>query len=140
MSPERTFWEKATAIHVFCEQGEFRGGDRFARHWHDITRLDRAGFVETAAANRIVAQAVARHKAIFFAEKNSYGEAINYKAVVSGKLRLVPSDEALKTLSLDYSRMVDDGLLLDEAEPFEELLDQRREVQERVNRRSSHNT
>ncbi len=96
--------------------------------------------METAAANRIVDQAVARHKAIFFAEKNSYGEAINYKAVVSGKLRLVPSDEALKTLSLDYSRMVDDGLLLDEAEPFEELLDQRREVQERVNRRSSHNT
>ena len=36
MRAERTFWEKATAIHVFCAQGEFRGGDRFARHWHDI--------------------------------------------------------------------------------------------------------
>jgi hypothetical protein len=32
MRAERTFWEKATAIHVFCKQGEFRGGDRFARH------------------------------------------------------------------------------------------------------------
>lgn len=40
MRAERTFWEKATAIHVFCVQGEFRGGDRFARHWHDLTRLD----------------------------------------------------------------------------------------------------
>ena len=29
MRPERTFWEKATAIHVFCNQGKFRGGDRF---------------------------------------------------------------------------------------------------------------
>jgi hypothetical protein len=27
MRPERTFWEKATAIHVFCAQGSFRGGD-----------------------------------------------------------------------------------------------------------------
>ena len=26
MRAERTFWEKATAIHVFCAQGEFRGG------------------------------------------------------------------------------------------------------------------
>jgi Nucleotidyl transferase AbiEii toxin, Type IV TA system len=25
MRPERTFWEKATAIHVFCAQGAFRG-------------------------------------------------------------------------------------------------------------------
>ena len=44
MRAERTFWEKATAIHVFCAQGTFRGGDRFARHWHDLTRLDAAGF------------------------------------------------------------------------------------------------
>jgi len=34
MRPERTFWEKATAIHVFCRQGEFRGGERLSRHWH----------------------------------------------------------------------------------------------------------
>lgn len=44
MRAERTFWEKATAIHVFCAQGEFRGGDRFARHWHDLSRLHHAGF------------------------------------------------------------------------------------------------
>ena len=31
MRAERTFWEKATAIHVFCAQGEFRGGDRYAQ-------------------------------------------------------------------------------------------------------------
>lgn len=43
MRPERTFWEKATAIHAFCAQGSFRGGARFARHWHDVTRLDTAG-------------------------------------------------------------------------------------------------
>jgi len=134
MRPERTFWEKATAIHVFCAQGQFRGGDRFARHWHDITRLDRAGVVKTAIANRALALAVARHKAVFFAEKNSDGDPIDYEAAVSGALQLVPDDKALESLSLDYVRMVEDGLLFDEAEPFDELLDHCRELQERANR------
>jgi len=134
MRPERTFWEKATAIHVFCAQGQFRGGDRFARHWHDITRLDRAGVVKTAIANRALALAVARHKAVFFAEKNSDGDPVDYEAAVSGALQLVPDDKALESLSLDYVRMVEDGLLFDEAEPFDELLDLCRELQERANR------
>jgi Nucleotidyl transferase AbiEii toxin, Type IV TA system len=32
MMIERTFWEKATAIHVFCAQGRLRGAERVARH------------------------------------------------------------------------------------------------------------
>jgi hypothetical protein len=40
MTAERTFWEKATAIHVFCLEGRLRG-ERYSRHWHDLTRLDR---------------------------------------------------------------------------------------------------
>ncbi len=39
---ERTFWEKATAIHAFCLQ-EWLRGERFSRHWHDIVRLDDIG-------------------------------------------------------------------------------------------------
>ncbi|XXG31427.1 MAG: nucleotidyl transferase AbiEii/AbiGii toxin family protein [Ferrovum myxofaciens] len=69
MRAERTFWEKATAIHVFCTQGEFRGGDRFARHWHDVTRLDAAGFADAAIADKALARAVAEHKSVFFAER-----------------------------------------------------------------------
>lgn len=134
MLPARTFWEKATAIHVFCAQGEFRGGDRFARHWHDLTRLDRAGIAKTAISDRALALAVARHKAVFFAEKNSNGASIDYRAAVSGALQLVPGDNALASLSHDYARMVEDGLLFDVAEPFDELLDHCRDLQERANR------
>ncbi len=39
MLAERTFWEKATAVHVFCRQ-ERRRGERLSRHWHDLARLD----------------------------------------------------------------------------------------------------
>jgi hypothetical protein len=134
MRPERTFWEKATAIHVFCADGQFRRGERFSRHWHDITRLDKAGFVDAAIADRAVGRAVVKHKGMFFVEKDSQGFTIDYEAAVSGALRLVPTDEALESLSDDYRRMIDDGLLVEEAEPFQELLDHCRRIQDRVNR------
>jgi hypothetical protein len=133
MRAERTFWEKATAIHVFCAQGEFRGGDRFARHWHDVTRLDAAGLADAAIADKALARAVADHKAVFFAEKNTHGEVIDYHAAVGGALQLVPNDDALAKLAVDYQHMVDDGLFLDDAEPFDTLLERCRAIQRKVN-------
>jgi hypothetical protein len=133
MRAERTFWEKATAIHVFCMQGAFRGGDRFARHWHDVTRLDAAGFVKTAIADKALARAVADHKSMFFAEKNPQGEVIDYHAAVSGGLQLIPDDDALARLAADYQHMVDDGLFLDDVEPFEGLMERCRSVQQKAN-------
>ena len=133
MRAERTFWEKATAIHVFCAQGAFRGGDRFARHWHDVTRLDAAGFVDAAIADKTLAGAVADHKSVFFAERNSQGDVIDYHAAVTGGLQLVPDDVALAKLATDYQHMVDDGLFLDDAEPFEALLERCRVIQQKAN-------
>jgi len=122
MRAERTFWEKATAIHVFCAQGIFRGGDRYARHWHDVTRLDAAGFADSAAKDRALALAVAEHKSIFFPESMPDGAPVDYRAAVTGALDLAPSGDARETLAEDYQRMVEDGLLLDDAEPFDVLL------------------
>ena len=133
MRAERTFWEKATAIHVFCAQGEFRGGDRFARHWHDVTRLDTAGFGDAAIANKALAKAVAEHKSIFFAEKTPSGEFIDYHAAVSGGLQLVPAADALKALASDYQHMIEDGLFLDDVESFEALLEHCRQIQLKAN-------
>ncbi len=133
MRAERTFWEKATAIHVFCVQGEFRGGDRFARHWHDVSRLNTAGFVDAAIADTALAHEVAEHKSVFFAEKNTHGDVIDYHAAVGGELQLVPDDDALTKLAADYRRMVDDGLFLDDAEPFDVLINQCHAIQQKAN-------
>ena len=122
MRPERTFWGKATAIHVSCAQGSFRGGDRYARHWHDVTRLDAAGFADSAAKDRALAHAVAEHMSIFFAESMPDGAPIDYRAAVTRALDLAPGGDARKTLAEDYQRMVEDGLLLDDAEPFDVLM------------------
>lgn len=132
MRAERTFWEKATAAHVFCSEGPLRG-ERFSRHWHDLARLDEAGIATAAAADRALARAVAEHKSWFFAEKDADRKAIDYRAAVAGGLRLVPAGAHRELLAEDYRHMVEDGLLLDEAEPFDALMERIRDLEERTN-------
>ncbi len=83
MLAERTFWEKATAMHVFCRQ-QRRRGERLSRHWYDLVRLDDASFAQTALGDRTLAQSVARHKAMFFREKDALECWIDYEAAVTG--------------------------------------------------------
>lgn len=136
MHAERTFWEKATAIHVFCHQERLRG-DRFARHWHDIARLDEVGLAEAAFADRDLANAVARHKSMFFAEKAADRTPIDYGAAVNGELQLVPVGDGAKALEEDYVRMVEDGLLFDDAEPFGALMARCQDIAVRLTARSN---
>lgn len=133
MLPTRTFWEKATAIHVFCRQGRFRGGDRFARHWYDIVRLDDAGIADAALSDRALAHEVAAHKQLFFGEKEEDGTVIDYAAVVDGAIMLAPQDEARNTLSEDYARMITDGLILGEAPTFDALMEHCEALADRAN-------
>jgi len=132
MLAERTFWEKATAVHVFCRQ-ERRRGERLSRHWHDLARLDEAGIAANALADRALAFSVARHKAMFFVENDARRERIDYEAAVSGGLRLVPSGAAHAVLADDYAKMLADGMLLDENEPFDALMERCASIEARAN-------
>ena len=134
MLPERTFWEKATAIHVFCRRARHRG-TRLSRHWHDLVRLDDAGYCDTALGDRELAHAVARHKAIFFREKDVSGDWIDYVDAVSGQLRLVPEPPLFDILADDYDRMRRDGMLLEEADSFEDVMNRCAEIESRANAR-----
>lgn len=129
---ERTFLEKATAMHVFCLQ-ERRRGERLSRHWHDLIRLDNAGYADKALANRPLALAVARHKAMFFPENGADGKRIDYHVALSGGLRLIPSGRARETLADDYTKMVEGGILLGDTELFDQLMEQCADIEERVN-------
>lgn len=51
MVPRRTFWEKATAVHVFCRQSK-PIADRLARHWYDLDQLDRAKVSDEAIVDK----------------------------------------------------------------------------------------
>ena len=132
MLAERTFWEKATAIHVFCLRERARG-DRLSRHWHDLARLDDAGIAARALDDRAVARSVARHKSVFFREKDVAGNEIDYHVAVDGGLQLIPSGSALDALADDYARMLADGMLLDTEETFERLIERCTDIEVRAN-------
>ncbi|MXX97660.1 MAG: nucleotidyl transferase AbiEii/AbiGii toxin family protein [Rhodothermaceae bacterium] len=132
MRAERTFWEKATAIHVFCRQ-ERRRGDRLSRHWYDLVRLDEAGIAERALSDYQLALSVARHKTMFFSAKDVSGKFIDYQDAVSGDLQLVPSGNAYEMLANDYAKMATDGMLLGKSEPFSVLMERCRLLEEKAN-------
>ena len=133
MDAERTFWEKATAIHAYCLRGTFRGGDRYARHWYDLDCLDQIGVAESALDNRALAKDVAEHKQHFFRETDSAGDVIDYHAAVVGSLCLVPTGEPLKALEEDHGKMIEAGLFQSHVVSFGELMSRLTGLQDRAN-------
>ena len=133
MVAERTFWEKATSMHVFCHRKRGRG-NRLSRHWHDLVRLDDAGYGEKAFASRDLALSVARHKSMFFPEKDADGNRVDFKASVTGGLRLVPNGEAYDLLADDYEAMVRADMLFNDPEPFENIMKRCADIEARANR------
>ena len=132
MSVSRTFWEKATAAHVYCAQGRIRS-ERYARHWHDLAAIMRSPHFDAAIQDRGVARAVAEHKSYFFSEKDAVGHPVDYFAAVTGSLRVVPEGAAREALAADYASMQEDQVMVGDALPFEALMVACEEVASRAN-------
>ena len=133
MDVARTFWEKATAAHVYCAQGRMRG-ERFARHWHDLAAIGRSPYYANSINNQFVANAVAQHKSFFFAEKSSAGDAIDYQLAVSGQLKIVPQGDARRALAVDYANMLADQVMVGNALPFDDLMRACSDIEVQANR------
>lgn len=132
MKAERTFWEKATAVHVFCRSGD-PVGDHKARHWYDLERLDANGVAPRAIADADLAAQVATHKTAFFRERDQAGAWIDYHAAVGGRLQLVPVGPHLSELEADYAAMQADGLLPVDALAFASLMARCGEIERAAN-------
>ena len=135
MAAERTFWEKATAAHVYCLPGRLRG-ERYSRHWYDLAAIAKTSYFAAACADQALAQAVAEHKSVFFIEKDATGNKIDYFAAVRGLLQLIPAGESLVVLEKDYAAMLEDGLLPLNQPSFSEIIEQCRIIQDEANRQA----
>lgn len=133
MAAERTFWEKATAAHVYCKQGRLRG-ERYSRHWYDLAAMANTGHAQAAIENLELAHAVAEHKSMFFAEKDAEKNSIDYQAAVSTEIQIIPEGSALEALKTDYTAMLADGLLSTHQPSFEEVISTCTELQNQINR------
>lgn len=136
---ERTFWEKATAAHVFCAKQTFRGdGERFSRHWLDLSNLFASEHFPQVRDARDVAMDVARHKAVFFREKAADGTIVDYEQAVSGLLRLVPEGEARQLLKDDYEKMADSNMIFSAVPAFDDIMSACETMANELNAASGH--
>lgn len=132
MAAQRTFWEKATAVHIYCLQGRLRG-DRYSRHWYDLAAIAQSDLFESAMNDRVLARLVAEHKSMFFAEKGLDGGKIDYFSAVSGAINLVPTGDSRLALERDCEAMLGDGLLALHQPEFGELMESCRAIEARIN-------
>ncbi len=87
LDAERTFLEKATALHVLCRRAPTLAEDvlarkthRFARHLRDLCALDRQGVAARALTDTELIRDVIATKEAFFKE-----DGVNYAEVLEGK-------------------------------------------------------
>lgn len=116
--PSRTFWEKATLIHVACIRSDPKlDADRQSRHWHDLAVLADHSIGKIGIPDLQLLQDVVKHKNVFF--RASY---TNYEACLSGGLRLIPATPLLQALRVDYEKMIADGMFDGEPPTFDWII------------------
>jgi len=129
LSPLRTFWEKATLMHVECHRGRLSvNPNRLSRHWYDLVYLSQHKLSRSAIGNRSLLEDVIQHKKLFF--KSSYS---NYDDCLVGKLRLIPDQDDLRGLQSDYNEMYASGFLSGDSPKFEVIIEQIRAIEILVN-------
>ncbi len=130
LSPMRTFWEKATLIHVECQRGEFRANsERLSRHWYDLAMLASLAIGQNALRDRSLLADVVKHKKVFY--NASYA---NYDACLEGRLRLLPNETALPALHEDFQMMIDAGMFIGSPLFFDTIIDHLRALEITINK------
>ena len=135
LSPERTYWEKVTLIHVECHRPEIRDLDRKFRHWFDLSKLADHEIGLQAAKNLGMLRAVIAHKKVFF--HTSYA---NYDDCLTGNIQLIPDpdNELLQKLREDFDRMVKDEMFYSKPPAFDDVMKQIADLQNQLNEAICH--
>ena len=133
LSPSRTFWEKATLIHVECHRRRLADSpERLSRHWFDLACLAAHDIGQAALRDLDLLEDVVRHKKVFF-----HAGYANYDQCLRGQFRLVPDDDQLPGLRSDYNAMRRARIVTDDASGFDSLIERIRLLQDSINRPGS---
>lgn len=132
MDVARTFWEKATAAHVYCRQNRLKG-ERFARHWHDLAAIGASAHLDQILQKFEIANLVADHKSWFFRERTAQGTWVNYHEAVTGQLHIIPEGDARSVLEDDYERMLEGGMFDNQPISFNDLMERCSSLENRLN-------
>ena len=129
LSAARTFWEKATLIHVECHRAKLRAhADRLSRHWYDLARLADNEVGHQALQDTNLLRDVLRIKETFY--RSSFS---NYDRCLTGGLRLIPDAPLLDALRRDYQAMLAAQMFYGKTLPFDDIVARLKTLEKAIN-------
>jgi len=129
LSAVRTFWEKATLIHVECHRPSLRpSAERLSRHWYDLARLADHEVGQQALQDTDLLRDVLRIKETFYRSGFSH-----YDQCTTGGLRLIPDVPLLDALRQDYQAMLAAQMFYGDTLPFETIVERLQQLEAEIN-------
>jgi hypothetical protein len=127
LDPQRTFWEKATYVHVVNNCGDTQKvQNRMSRHMYDLAMMAKHSKGQEAIRNIELLAQVVEHKSLYFAS----GWA-DYSGAKPGTLKLFPPAGLMDTFRSDYRAM--EIMLYDLSPTFDEVLVDIQRIEDEVN-------
>lgn len=124
----RTFWEKATMMHVECHRGVRTNAERISRHWYDLDALMQHKTGRDACIDVLLMRDVIALKNIFF--NSSFA---NYQLCLTGDFQLLPDSTGLEQLKYDYNQMLESAMLRQDSISFDKLVESIRSIEVKIN-------
>ena len=113
---ERTFWEKATILHMLFHKDAGKPlADRMSRHYYDMAQLIGSDAKVRALESINLLSDVGHHKSVFF--KAAWAK---YEDAKPGSLHLVPNEELKAALRRDYAGMRE--MIIGDAPSFDDVM------------------
>ncbi len=126
VSPERTFWEKATILHHEANRpSKLSMPIRYARHYYDMYQMANSEYKEKALKNIFLLEEVASFKIKFYPRKWA-----KYEDATPEKIRLVPDDYRFREIEKDYDNMKE--MFFGEYPDFQEVMDSLKKLEKEI--------
>lgn len=101
LNVERTFWEKATILHMYAHFPEGKDvPERQSRHYYDFYCLLKSRFKISSAKEIKLLERVSVHKSIYFRAAWA-----SYNTACKGTLKLIPPAHVIEQMEKDYALM-----------------------------------
>lgn len=128
LAAERTFWEKATILHMIHNYPEGKNvPPRMSRHYYDLFAMVDTPIYKKSLEKIALLKNVSEHKALFFKANWAH-----YEEAKPGSLRLLPRDKQINRLKADYRQMQE--MFFEDPPSFDNILERLKTVEEEINK------
>ncbi|MCK9554407.1 nucleotidyl transferase AbiEii/AbiGii toxin family protein [bacterium] len=128
LAAERTFWEKATILHMIHNYPEAKNvPPKMSRHYYDLFVMVNTPIYKKSLGKIALLKDVSEHKSLFFKANWAH-----YEEAKPGGLKLLPREDQVSQLKTDYKQMQE--MFFEEPPSFDSILEKLRIVEDEINK------